>query len=83
MLKSLQAHDIKMDKANIVYISEEVVSNASGTKLYPMIFDKLGIKYDRRSRCSTRALTCPPGGTDSEIQSDVVAIAHCRNRRPR
>ncbi len=41
----MKAHGIKMDTAEIVYISEEAVSNASGTKLYPAIFAKFGIKH--------------------------------------
>ncbi|SMC98318.1 ABC transporter substrate-binding protein [Rhizobium sp. RU36D] len=45
LLTSMKAHGIKMDTAEIVYISEEAVSNASGTKLYPAIFAKFGIKH--------------------------------------
>lgn len=45
LLKSIKAKGIKSDTAEIVYISEEVVSNSAGTKLYPKLFDELGIKH--------------------------------------
>jgi branched-chain amino acid transport system substrate-binding protein len=45
LLKSLKANGIKSDTAEIVYISEEVVSNAAGTKLYPALLDEAGITH--------------------------------------
>ncbi|WP_430249642.1 ABC transporter substrate-binding protein [Neorhizobium sp. DAR64860/K0K1] len=45
LLKSIKAKGIKSDTAEIVYISEEVVSNAAGTKLYPKLLAEMGIKH--------------------------------------
>lgn len=44
LLKSIKAKGIKADSAAIVYISEEVVSNSAGTKLYPVLLEEAGIK---------------------------------------
>jgi branched-chain amino acid transport system substrate-binding protein len=44
LLKSIKAKGIKSDTAAIVYISEEVVSNSAGTKLYPVLLQEAGIK---------------------------------------
>ena len=44
LLKSLKDKGVKSDTAAIVYISEEVVSNSAGTKLYPALFEEAGIK---------------------------------------
>lgn len=45
LLRSLKAKCIKSDTAEVVYISDEVVSNNAGTKLYPMLLDQAGIKH--------------------------------------
>jgi hypothetical protein len=45
LLKSLKANGIKAETAEIVYISEEVVSNAAGTKLYPALLKENGITH--------------------------------------
>jgi branched-chain amino acid transport system substrate-binding protein len=45
LLKTVKAKGIKSDTAAIVYISDEAVSNAAGTKLYPSLLTKYGIKY--------------------------------------
>lgn len=44
LLKSIKAKGIQSDTAAIVYISEEVVSNSAGTKLYPALLEEAGIK---------------------------------------
>ena len=44
LLKSIKAKGVKADSAAIVYISEEVVSNSAGTKLYPVLLEEAGIK---------------------------------------
>ncbi|SIQ44967.1 amino acid/amide ABC transporter substrate-binding protein, HAAT family [Rhizobium sp. RU35A] len=76
MLNSLKAHGVKMDKAAIVYISEEVVSNASGTKLYPMIFDKLGIKYDPPIPVQYKSFDMSAQAAQIlQANPDIVAIA--------
>jgi branched-chain amino acid transport system substrate-binding protein len=45
LLKSIKAKGVKADTAEIIYISEEVVSNSAGTKLYPVLLDEAGIKH--------------------------------------
>lgn len=45
LLKSIKAKGVKADTAEIIYISEEVVSNSAGTKLYPALLDEAGIKH--------------------------------------
>jgi len=45
LLRSIKAKGIKADTAEIVYISDEVVSNTAGTKLYPKLLDQNGIKH--------------------------------------
>jgi branched-chain amino acid transport system substrate-binding protein len=45
LLASIKAKGVKADTAEIIYISEEVVSNSAGTKLYPMLLDEAGIKH--------------------------------------
>ncbi len=45
LLAAMKKAGIKMDTAEIVYISEEVVSNAAGTKLYPALLEQAGIKH--------------------------------------
>lgn len=45
LLKALKASGAKADTAEIVYISEEVVSNTAGTKVYPPLLQANGIKH--------------------------------------
>jgi branched-chain amino acid transport system substrate-binding protein len=44
LLKSIKDKGVKADTAAIVYISEEVVSNSAGTKLYPALLEEAGIE---------------------------------------
>lgn len=44
LLKSIKEKGVKADTAAIVYISEEVVSNSAGTKLYPALLEEAGIE---------------------------------------
>ena len=44
LLKSIKDKGVKADSAAIVYISEEVVSNSAGTKLYPALLEEAGVK---------------------------------------
>jgi branched-chain amino acid transport system substrate-binding protein len=45
LLKSIKAKGVKSDTAEIIYISDEVVSNSAGTKLYPELLSAAGIKH--------------------------------------
>ncbi len=76
MLTSLKKHGVKLDKAEIIYISEEVVSNASGTKLYPAIFDKMGIKYGPPLAVQYKSFDMSAQAAQiMQVNPDVVAIA--------
>jgi branched-chain amino acid transport system substrate-binding protein len=44
LLKSIKNKGIKSDTAAIIYVSDEVVSNSAGTKLYPKLLKDAGIK---------------------------------------
>ncbi len=45
LLKAIKAKGVKADTAEIVYISDEVVSNNAGTKLYPSLLSAAGITH--------------------------------------
>ena len=45
LLKSIKAKGVKADTAEIVYISDEVISNNAGTKLYPPLLANAKIKH--------------------------------------
>ncbi|MFL6798542.1 MAG: ABC transporter substrate-binding protein [Xanthobacteraceae bacterium] len=45
LLKSIKSKGIKSDTAEIVYISDEVISNNAGTKLYPPLLASANIKH--------------------------------------
>ena len=46
MLETLRMENIPTDKAAIIYISDEAVDAFAGTKLYPELMDKYGIKHE-------------------------------------
>jgi branched-chain amino acid transport system substrate-binding protein len=45
LLKSIKAKGVKADTAEVVYISDEVISNNAGTKLYPPLLANANIKH--------------------------------------
>ena len=45
LLSTLKASNIKLDYVDIVYVSDETISNTAGTKLYPALLEKAGIKF--------------------------------------
>ena len=45
LLKSIKAKGIKADTAEIIFISDEVVSNGAGNKLYPELLSAAGIQH--------------------------------------
>lgn len=76
LLKSVKAKGIKIDTAEIVYISEEVVSNAAGTKLYPKLFDEMGIKYGAPIAVQYKSFDMSAQAAQIlQSNPDVVAIA--------
>ena len=46
MLQTLRLQNIPTDKAAIIYISDEAVDAFAGTKIYPELMDKYGIKHE-------------------------------------
>ena len=44
LLDTIKTAGIKAETAEIVYISDDVVSNIAGTKLYPALLEKAGLK---------------------------------------
>lgn len=45
LLTTLKANNIKLDYVDIIYVSDETISNTAGTKVYPALLDKAGVKY--------------------------------------
>jgi branched-chain amino acid transport system substrate-binding protein len=45
MLRTLKDHSIPVDNVGIVYISDEAVDADAGTRVYPQLMDKYGIKH--------------------------------------
>jgi branched-chain amino acid transport system substrate-binding protein len=45
LLNSIKAKSVKADTAEIVYISDEVISNNAGTKLYPPLLTNAKVKH--------------------------------------
>jgi branched-chain amino acid transport system substrate-binding protein len=46
MLQTLKKHNIPANNAGIIYISDEAVDADAGTRVYPQLMDKYGIKHD-------------------------------------
>jgi branched-chain amino acid transport system substrate-binding protein len=46
MLQTLKKHDIPATNAGIIYISDEAVDADAGTRVYPQLMDKYGIRHD-------------------------------------
>ena len=46
MLQTLKLADVPTDRAAILYISDEAVDAYAGTKVYPELMDKYGIKHE-------------------------------------
>ena len=46
MLQSVKLANIPTDRAAIIYVSDEAVGANAGTKIYPELMDKYGIKHD-------------------------------------
>lgn len=76
LLKSLKAKNIKMDKAEIVYVSDEAVSNAAGTQSYPALFKELGIAFGTPIPIQYKSFdVAPQVAKIIQANPDVVAVA--------
>lgn len=76
LLKSMKLKGIKMDKAEIVYVSDEAVSNAAGTQSYPALFKELGIAFGPPIPVQYKSFdVAPQVAKIVQANPDVVAVA--------
>jgi branched-chain amino acid transport system substrate-binding protein len=76
LLQAMKAKGIKMDKADIIYVSDEAVSNGAGTQSYPALFKAAGIAFDPPIPVQYKSFDVAPQ-VAKIVQSnpDVVAVA--------
>jgi branched-chain amino acid transport system substrate-binding protein len=76
LIKTLGKKGIKHDKAEIIYVSDERVSNISGTKFYPTIFKANNIEFGEPIAIQVNSFDVSPQVAQAlERKPDVVAIA--------
>ncbi len=76
LIKTLTKKDIKHDKAEIIYVSDERVANISGTKFYPTIFKANNIEFGEPIAIQVNSFDVSPQVAQAlERKPDVVAIA--------
>ena len=76
MLQTLKKHDIPAANAGIIYISDEAVDADAGTRVYPQLMDKYGIKHD--NVVSITYKTFDPSPQVAKLlqgSPDVIAVA--------
>ncbi|HWK68971.1 MAG TPA: ABC transporter substrate-binding protein [Rhizobiaceae bacterium] len=76
LLKSIKDKGIKADTAEIVYISDEVVSNNAGTKLFPVLLEESGIKHGAPIAVQYKSFDMSAQAAQIlQSNPDIVAIA--------
>ncbi|MDQ0316872.1 ABC transporter substrate-binding protein [Amorphus orientalis] len=76
LLDTMKKDGIKADTAQIVYISDDVVSNIAGTKLYPALFDKYDIEYGEPIPVQFKSFDMSAQAAKIKQENpDIVAIA--------
>lgn len=76
LIKTLQKKGIKTDKAEIIYASDERVSNISGTNFYPAIFKANNIAFGEPIGIQLKSFDVSAQVAQAlERKPDVVAIA--------
>jgi branched-chain amino acid transport system substrate-binding protein len=76
MLQTLKQHDIPAKNAGIVYISDEAVDADAGTRVYPQLMDKYGIKHDDVVSITYKTFDVSPQIAKLlQDKPDVVAVA--------
>ncbi len=76
LIKTLEKKGIKHGKAEIIYASDERVSNISGTKFYPAIFQANNVKFGEPVGFQLKSFDVSPQVAQTlERKPDVVAIA--------
>jgi len=76
LLNTLKKRSIKADKAEIMYVSDERVSNISGTRFYPAILKANGISFDDPIGFQYNSFDVGPQVSQAlERKPDVIALA--------
>lgn len=76
LIATLRSKNIKTDKAEIVYVSDERVSNISGTQFYPAILKAAGITFGDPIAFQYRSFDVSPQVAQViQRNPDVVALA--------
>ena len=76
LITTLRRKGIKSDKAEIIYISDERVSNISGTQFYPAIFKAANIAFGEPIAFQYKSFDVSPQVAQViERKPDVVALA--------
>jgi branched-chain amino acid transport system substrate-binding protein len=76
LIKTLKKKSIKADKAEIIYVSDERVSNISGTRFYPAIFKANNIAFGEPIAFQYNSFDVSPQVAQAlERKPDVVALA--------
>lgn len=76
LLQSMKSKGLKMDTAEIVYISDEVVSNSAGTKLYPKLLAEAGVKHNTPIAVQYKSFDMSAQAAQiMQSKPDLVAIA--------
>lgn len=76
LLDTIKEKGIKADTAAIIYISDEVISNITGTKVYPKVMDEAGIKHGAPIPIQYKSFDMSAEAAKIMQQNpDVVAIA--------
>ncbi len=76
LIATLRSKNIKTDKAEIIYVSDERVSNISGTQFYPAILKAAGIAFGDPIAFQYRSFDVSPQVAQViQRNPDVVALA--------
>jgi branched-chain amino acid transport system substrate-binding protein len=76
LIKTLDKKGIKRDKAEIIYVSDERVSNISGTQFYPAIFKANNVAFGEPIAIQLKSFDVSPQVAQAIGRNpDVVAIA--------
>jgi branched-chain amino acid transport system substrate-binding protein len=76
LITTLKRKNIKIDKAEIIYVSDERVSNISGTQFYPAIFKANNIAFGEPVAFQYKSFDVAPQVSQVlERKPDVVALA--------
>ncbi|MHB2166748.1 ABC transporter substrate-binding protein [Alsobacter sp. R-9] len=76
LINTLRNKNIKLEKAEIIYVSDERVSNISGTQFYPAIFKANNIAFGEPVAVQYKSFDVAPQVAQIiERKPDVVALA--------